>query len=598
MSQSHETLSEEDSWATLGLTQNPFSLPTEDGVYLSPLWQQHLELIQHLSLYSNVLLSVEGADGIGRYQFIESIVEQMSEHLSVHVAQGDELFNTDELLQQLTETFQIAALPSPEETHSLIQLEQCLNNFREEEKSGLLIIDNAQKLDASLLQALKQLVRLQVDNSSVLHLVLVGDVSMTQKIQKLFDVDDEQELMHGITLEPLAVEEVRAFIDFYLQKANYEGDFPFDDSTIQWIHAESQGLPRRIPEIVAQCLLEGEPDEEDELNMAPAVSAWANLKHLMGRHKVKISALLLLIFVLPPAVIFFNQRIYKKETTHAIDSMASQQPQQVISEPSKKKTEKKEELSESKPLAKPQKPAAQPVTLKPKQRLEKSLPAIKPAKQAPANAVNAEIAAIAPRPKMSAIVPAKPTEKKQAAAVEPKPLVVRHEPKPAASQPAAAPAVQPKQPSKPAVAEEPKPKTKPKAEPTPKANKVKPSKPKSKPKPAMPKVVSKPKVSSYTADEKALLKIPASYYTLQVIGVRNAAALTYFKQSNKLGKKARIYKTILKQKPWYVLVYGQYATKSAAKKAVAKLPRHLRKQKPWPKPYSDVHQAIRKAAQE
>ncbi|QLH41574.1 MAG: SPOR domain-containing protein [Coxiellaceae bacterium] len=48
-------------------------------------------------------------------------------------------------------------------------------------------------------------------------------------------------------------------------------------------------------------------------------------------------------------------------------------------------------------------------------------------------------------------------------------------------------------------------------------------------------------------------------------------------------------------KPWYVLIYGNYASPQAAKAALDQLPKNLKQLKPWVRPLSSVQSAIKHA---
>ncbi|WP_206064539.1 SPOR domain-containing protein [Neptunomonas sp. XY-337] len=94
--------------------------------------------------------------------------------------------------------------------------------------------------------------------------------------------------------------------------------------------------------------------------------------------------------------------------------------------------------------------------------------------------------------------------------------------------------------------------------------------------------------------EKELLNWPASAFTLQVLGARSEESVEKFIAS--LDSRDRLYyfKTVLSGKPWHVVVYGQYASKAAASRAITGLPEELRKLGPWPRSVKGVHQDIQK----
>jgi hypothetical protein len=98
--------------------------------------------------------------------------------------------------------------------------------------------------------------------------------------------------------------------------------------------------------------------------------------------------------------------------------------------------------------------------------------------------------------------------------------------------------------------------------------------------------------------EEWLLSQTSSYYTIQLMGVRKEALLFDFVKRNQLLKQDEIafYQTTFKDKPWFQLLYGVYATKKDAQSAADNLPPKIRESSPWIRRLSGVQKAIRKKA--
>ena len=94
--------------------------------------------------------------------------------------------------------------------------------------------------------------------------------------------------------------------------------------------------------------------------------------------------------------------------------------------------------------------------------------------------------------------------------------------------------------------------------------------------------------------EDQLLAWPASGYTLQVLGARSEESIVQFMGSLKSPDRLYYFSTVYKNAPWHVVVYGQYANRTAANRAVNSLPLELQKLKPWARSISGVQQDIKK----
>ncbi len=98
--------------------------------------------------------------------------------------------------------------------------------------------------------------------------------------------------------------------------------------------------------------------------------------------------------------------------------------------------------------------------------------------------------------------------------------------------------------------------------------------------------------------ENWLLDQEASYYTLQVLGVRNEESLLNFVKVHKLllNQNVAYYKTVYKGEQWYPLLYGVYPTKSEAAAAAKELPDKVQKSIPWLRRMSAVQKEVQSEA--
>ena len=94
--------------------------------------------------------------------------------------------------------------------------------------------------------------------------------------------------------------------------------------------------------------------------------------------------------------------------------------------------------------------------------------------------------------------------------------------------------------------------------------------------------------------EEQLLSWPAAGYTLQLLGARSEESVVQFMKSLDNPNRLYYFSTIYKNAPWHVVVYGQYANRTAANRAVSSLPQELKNLKPWARSINGVQQDIKK----
>ncbi len=89
-----------------------------------------------------------------------------------------------------------------------------------------------------------------------------------------------------------------------------------------------------------------------------------------------------------------------------------------------------------------------------------------------------------------------------------------------------------------------------------------------------------------------LLSRAPNHYTLQLMGVRDEAALLEFVQEHHLEGKVAYLRTVYQGGPWHVLLYGDFADRDAAVAARGPLVTQLRNVVPWPRPFSGIQELL------
>lgn len=106
--------------------------------------------------------------------------------------------------------------------------------------------------------------------------------------------------------------------------------------------------------------------------------------------------------------------------------------------------------------------------------------------------------------------------------------------------------------------------------------------------------VSKQKEDRFLTDSDILLSKNAKHFTIQISGMASRRYLTAFQQKyNSDQKNVFSYKTIRNNKPWFVIVYGEYSSLESAKVATKNLPSPFKGMPTWIKTWQAVHNDLR-----
>ncbi|MGH9773811.1 MAG: ExeA family protein [Candidatus Acidiferrales bacterium] len=121
-------------------------------------------------------------------------------------------------------------------------------------KRVLLVIDEAQNLDESVLESVRLLSDFETPSAKLMQIILAGQPQLAHTLARPSLLQFRQRISMLARLKPLSPTEVACFIDHRLQVAGYSGPQLFTAEAYQMIADHSQGIPRNINNICFHAL--------------------------------------------------------------------------------------------------------------------------------------------------------------------------------------------------------------------------------------------------------------------------------------------------------------------------------------------------------
>ncbi|KKT02310.1 MAG: hypothetical protein UV78_C0050G0012 [Parcubacteria group bacterium GW2011_GWA2_43_17] len=238
-------------YTVLGLNKEPFSAsPDPDFFYDSS--EHHAALVRLLVeiRLRRGLSVILGDVGTGKTTLSRKLFQMLK-------ARPDMLFfmimdptvNSEELfLESLVRVFNIP--PESLGAKTILDYKEAIKKFLyqkgvEENKTVVLVVDEAQKLNPMAIEALRVLLNYETNEFKLLQLVLFSQMELLPRINEIKNFVDRIVLKYA--LNPLDEKETRDMIEFRLRQAGYNSELRlFTDEAVSEIHKFSQGYPRRI----------------------------------------------------------------------------------------------------------------------------------------------------------------------------------------------------------------------------------------------------------------------------------------------------------------------------------------------------------------
>ncbi len=237
-------------YRVLGLEREPFSTSPDPAFFYQS--QQHRSVLANLIVEFRLkrgLSVVLGDIGTGKTTLGRKLIQMLKERegFIFHLVLDPTYPSEDLFFNSLLRTLNInVASPQPTLVDYRDMLERYL--FRkgiEERQTVVIVIDEAHKLNALSLEALRILLNYETNDAKLLQLVLLGQLELLPLLTSMPNLTDR--ISFKATLGPFDLAETRQMIQFRLSEAGYQSRVPlFSEEAIERIQECSEGYPRRI----------------------------------------------------------------------------------------------------------------------------------------------------------------------------------------------------------------------------------------------------------------------------------------------------------------------------------------------------------------
>ena len=233
----------------LGFTKEPFSTsPDPDFLYLAKDHDTALANILIELRLKRGLSTILGDVGTGKTSLSRKLIQELKtrDDFIFHMVLDPSFDDEKSFLDYLIRNFGI-----PQEgAAGSIALKEALEKFLFqkgviENKTTVLIVDEAQKLSDTTLETLRVLLNFETNEFKLLQLVLLGQLELHSKVVNIPNFLDR--ISFKYTLNPLSRDETKEMIEFRIRRAGYSSSMHlFLDEAIDEIYKYTKGYPRKI----------------------------------------------------------------------------------------------------------------------------------------------------------------------------------------------------------------------------------------------------------------------------------------------------------------------------------------------------------------
>ncbi len=227
-----------------GLTERPFSIqPDPDFLYLSNRHSMAYAMLQYGITNRAGFTVICGDIGCGKTTLVRHVLNNIDDDVTVGI-----VYNTHKDVDDLLGWIMLAFGQSYDGLSDIAlfdAFQQYLISSYIEGQRLVLIIDEAQNLNTSSLEALRMLSNINVDKDQMLQVILVGQPELRELLRRPDMAQFFQRVAVDFYIPPLGKEEVIKYIKHRMQVAGRKRPL-FTKEAMAKIAEASKGVPRSI----------------------------------------------------------------------------------------------------------------------------------------------------------------------------------------------------------------------------------------------------------------------------------------------------------------------------------------------------------------
>ncbi len=248
-------------------TAEPFRLTPDHRMrFRHPSYQKVKTYIEYTVHSRDGFIMITGESGTGKTTLINDLLDNLPTKNLVTARLDSIHLESEELLRMVAFSFGLDS-EAVGKTTLFRNITQFLTEQSNRGKKGLLIIDEGQALSFSALEELRLLSNIQDSDGPLLQVILVGQEKLLDIMRSPSMAQLHQRMIAACHLDPLASDQIEAYIKYRLRKVGWAGDPELREDMFPLIYEFSHGIPRRINLICKRLLLNGYIQEKHSLSI-------------------------------------------------------------------------------------------------------------------------------------------------------------------------------------------------------------------------------------------------------------------------------------------------------------------------------------------
>jgi putative secretion ATPase (PEP-CTERM system associated) len=251
------------------LNSKPFQLNPDPTFYFGSKQHRRAQAYLEYGLHQNEgFIVITGEVGAGKTTIVRGLLDSLDPDKVIAAQLVSTQLDADDTLRLVGAAFGLRT-KDVAKSDVLMSLEAFLISMATKGKRCLLVVDEAQNLNARAVEELRMLSNFQYGNHALLQSFLIGQPEFRQILQSQHMMQFRQRVIAACHIGPLDVSETQAYIEHRLKLAGASEGVPaISQAAFEAIFKASSGIPRRINAICDRLLLFGYLNNQKQFDIS------------------------------------------------------------------------------------------------------------------------------------------------------------------------------------------------------------------------------------------------------------------------------------------------------------------------------------------
>jgi len=252
-----------------GFSGRPFQLTPDPDFYFESA--SHKKALSYLGYGLNQgegFIVITGEVGAGKSTLVAHLMQRIDPKALTVAQVVTSALDGEELIHVVAQAFGLA-VEGHDKAGALGAIERFLQDEAREGRRCLLVVDECQNLDLTALEELRMLSNFQLGSHPLLQSLLLGQPEFRRTLAHHPELEQlRQRIIASHHLEALDADEVEDYIVHRMKQVGWDGRPILEEGLLPALYAATDGIPRRVNQVMNRLLLLGAIEEKETVGTA------------------------------------------------------------------------------------------------------------------------------------------------------------------------------------------------------------------------------------------------------------------------------------------------------------------------------------------